>query len=74
MPIILKGDIAMRENSGKNGVVGSVMTESMISSGTHKYTCPPCLVLQMKIRQQVRIPCRTSVAQTTFPCAGLPLL
>ena len=34
MPIILKCDIAMRENSGENGVVGSVMTESAISSGT----------------------------------------
>ena len=40
LPIVLKGDIAMRENSGKNEVVGSVMTESMISSGTHEYTCP----------------------------------
>ena len=41
LPIVLKGDIAVRENSDKNEVVGYVTTESMISSGTHEYTCPP---------------------------------
>ena len=61
LPIVLKGDIAMRENSGKNEVVGSVTTESMISSGTHEYTCPP-LVKFCRLR---------SVSNIVYPAAFL---
>ena len=41
LPNVLKGDIAVRENSDRNEVISHVTTESMISCGTQEYTCPP---------------------------------